>query len=32
MLDLLYAHPGMTGGFVLGLVLSAAWSKPESRD
>ena len=32
MLDLLYARPGMTGGFILGLVLSAAWSKPESRD
>lgn len=31
MLDLLYAHPGMTGGFVVGLVLSSAWSKPEPR-
>jgi hypothetical protein len=31
MLDLLCAHPAMTGGFVVGLVLSAAWSQPASR-
>jgi len=32
VLDILYAHPAMTGGFVLGLVVSAAWSQSDSRD
>jgi cytochrome c biogenesis protein CcdA len=31
VLDILYAHPGMTGGFVLGLLFSAVWSRPGSR-
>lgn len=32
VLDILYAHPAMTGGFVLGLLVSAAWSQSDSRD
>ncbi len=32
VLDIFYAHPAMTGGFVLGLVVSAAWSQSDSRD
>jgi len=31
-LDMLRAHPIMTGGFVLGLMLSATWSQSNSRD